>query len=116
MPSATGADAPKQALPRRQRQASLAPQLRDSGPAPIEEGPDGLDGPNPDGSRALVESLQYGLDLAEATPASPDESWPRGGNAWPSDPWQPTDAWPSGSWQAPGDPDHTAPAEDAEGQ
>jgi hypothetical protein len=116
MPAPTSADATKQALPRRQRQANLAPQLRDSGPAPIEDGPDGSDGPNPDGSRALVESLQYGLDLARSTPASPDDSWPGGGNSWPGDPWQPADGWPSGNWPAPGGPDHTAPAEDAEGQ
>ena len=111
----TTADAARQALPRRQRQASLAPQLRESGPASIEEPHDGADGPSPDGSRALVESLQYGLDRARATPAGQDDSWPAGGEAWPSDPWQATDSWPAGSW-APPRPDVTATAEDAEGQ
>ncbi len=100
----------------RQRQASLAPQLRDSGPAPIEDLQDGSDGPSPDSSRALVESLQYGLDRARATPADTEESWPDGGQAWPSDPWQSTDSWPAGTWPEPPRPDFTASAEDTEGQ
>ena len=102
-------------LPRRQRQASLAPQLRDSGPAPIEELQDASDGPNPDGTRALVESLQYGFDRARATPAEEEDPWPHGGQSWPSDPWQSTDSWSAGSWPAPPRPDATGPAEDAEG-
>jgi hypothetical protein len=35
---------------------------------------DGFDSPSPAGSRALVESLQFALDRAAATPT--DESWP----------------------------------------
>jgi signal transduction histidine kinase len=76
-------------LPRRQRQASLAPQLRDGDPAAVEDGlPDDSDGLNPASNRALVESLQHGLDLARSTPATPDDSWPA------NDPW-PQDSWPS---------------------
>ena len=108
--------AARQALPRRQKQASLAPQLRDSGPAPIEDVHDGFDGPSPDSSRALVESLQYGLDMARSAPPDADEPWPDGSQAWPDNPWQSTDAWPTGNWSASAGPDHTASAEDAEGQ
>jgi hypothetical protein len=107
--------APNQPLPRRQRQASLVPQLRDSGPAPIEELQDGSDGPSPDGSRALVQSLQYGLDLARATP-DPEQEWPDTEQSWPTDPWQPTQSWPSGDWPHQSRPDSAASAEDSEGQ
>jgi signal transduction histidine kinase len=102
-------------LPRRQRQASLAPQLRDSGPTPIEELQDAADGPNPDGTRALVESLQSGFDRARATSPEDEEPWPSGRQPWPSDPWQSTDSWPAGSWPDPPKPDATGPAEDAGG-
>jgi signal transduction histidine kinase len=74
------------ALPRRQRQASLAPQLRNERPAADEGMPDGSDGLNPAASRALVESLQHGLDLARATPPAAEDPWPPSGS-WPQDPW-----------------------------
>src|SRR5580700_8895553 len=63
-------------LPRRQRQASLAPQLKNDAADSVSErqGDDGFDSPSPAGSRALVESLQFALDRAAATPT--DESWP----------------------------------------
>jgi signal transduction histidine kinase len=112
-PAESGSD--RVPLPRRQRQASLAPQLRDSGPAPIEELQDASDGPNPDGTRALVESLQYGFDRARTTPAEDEEPWPSGAQSWPSDPWQSTDSWSAGSWPDPPRPDATGPAEDAGG-
>ncbi|HXW45372.1 MAG TPA: nitrate- and nitrite sensing domain-containing protein [Streptosporangiaceae bacterium] len=80
-------------LPRRERQASLAPQLKTDGPAvPEEADANGAAGPSPAGSRALVESLQYALDRARATPTPPDDPWPA------ADPWAPADSWPSGPW------------------
>jgi signal transduction histidine kinase len=74
-------------LPRRVRQASLAPQLRTEMPAMAEDtgatagedeggGADSVDGPNPADTRALVQSLQFGLELARATDAPADDSWP----------------------------------------
>jgi signal transduction histidine kinase len=59
-------------LPRRRRQESLAPQLKIDRSAPEEDEPD--DGPSPAGTRALVESLQSGLDRARMTLA--EDSWP----------------------------------------
>jgi signal transduction histidine kinase len=99
-------------LPRRERQASLAPQLKKE-PAAVEEDPQADDGPSPASSRALVESLQQGLDLARA---APDDPWPAGDQPWASDPWAATESWPSGQWQTPARPDRAATAEDAEGQ
>jgi hypothetical protein len=101
-------------LPRRERQASLAPQLKKE-PAAAEEDlqADDFGGPSPASSRALVESLQQGLDLARATPEDP---WPGGDQPWASDPWAATESWPSGQWQAPAGQDRSATAEDAEGQ
>ncbi len=101
-------------LPRRERQASLAPQLRKEPAAADDDSQaDGFDGPSPASSRALVESLQQGLDLARATP---DDPWPGGDQPWASDPWAATESWPSGQWQAPTRQDRAATAEDAEGQ
>jgi hypothetical protein len=74
------------ALPRRQRQASLAPQLRNDGPAAEDVMSDESDGLNPAASRAMVESLQQGLDLARATPPAAEDPWPPSGT-WPQDPW-----------------------------
>jgi signal transduction histidine kinase len=73
------------ALPRRQRQASLAPQLRNDGPAADDGMSDEPEGLNPATNRAMVESLQQGLDLARATPPAEDP-WPPSGT-WPQDPW-----------------------------
>ncbi len=101
----TGAatDANKPWLPRRVRQASLAPQLKTEVPAVPEDarvtagGADdanGLapEGPDPADTRALVQSLQFGLELARTTDAPADESWPPpAGESWPpqaSEPWQ----------------------------
>ena len=101
-------------LPRRERQASLAPQLKtDATTAADDPQSDGLDGPSPAGSRALVESLQLGLDRARATSADP---WPGGDQPWAGDAWPSTESWPSGQWQAPTRQDRPATAEDAEGQ
>ncbi|NUR24879.1 MAG: hypothetical protein HOV83_03365, partial [Catenulispora sp.] len=78
-------------LPLRQRQASLAPQLRETPPAPVREaartaaGPDIADRPRPpEQRRSMLSSLQAGtnrgrLDAttgpepAGETPAEPDE-------------------------------------------
>jgi signal transduction histidine kinase len=77
--SATGSVLPP-GLPRRRRQASLAPQLRDDGRREVErEEAEASDGPSPNGSRALAESLQQGLERAQA---ADDES---GNGSWPSD-------------------------------
>jgi signal transduction histidine kinase len=104
-------------LPRRERQASLAPQLKTDTTAAVDDSQsDGFDGPSPAGSRALVESLQLGLDLARATPANPAEPWPGGDQPWAGDAWPSTESWPSGQWQAPIRQDRPATAEDAEGQ
>jgi hypothetical protein len=82
-PTASGGNS---MLPRRQRQASLAPQLRTDRPA-VEDGmSDDSDGLNPATSRALAESLQHGLDLARAAPPAPDDPWPASGS-WPQDAW-----------------------------
>jgi signal transduction histidine kinase len=83
---------PRPWLPRRERQASLVPQLRTVGPAqPDETDGNGSEGPSPAGSRALAESLQYALDRADATAVGPDEPWPAAPPPWPA-----ADRWPSG--------------------
>ena len=95
------ADSGKPWLPRRVRQASLAPQLKTevravAGDAQVTEGEDdngnGMapEGPSPADTRALVQSVQFGLELARTTDAPADESWPSpAGNpdlaAWPED-------------------------------
>jgi hypothetical protein len=64
-------------LPRRQRQASIAPQLRDTAPATAAEAATepALD-PNPASSRALVESLQYGWRRGRTDAEEADDAWP----------------------------------------
>jgi signal transduction histidine kinase len=98
--TATGPNKP--GLPRRVRQASLAPQLRTEASAFAEdsrviagvaEDANGMtpEGPEPADTRALVQSLQFGLELARAADAPADESWPQGaGESWSppaSEPW-----------------------------
>jgi hypothetical protein len=80
-------------LPRRVKQASLAPQLRDNPPrrrpsaGPAAAGADGADGPTPDELRKTMTALQRGLQAgrwepdsgpgepaAEPAPGGPDES------------------------------------------
>jgi hypothetical protein len=118
--AAAATDSDKPWLPRRVRQASLAPQLKTDVLAVSEdargttagaEDADGLgpEGPNPADTRALVQSLQFGLDLARTTDAPTDESWP------------PTDESPlpraSEPWPSPaGSPDLAAGPEDNGGQ
>jgi hypothetical protein len=98
--SATGS-VPPPGLPRRRRQASLAPQLRDNGRSEPDREAEASDGPSPGGSRALAESLQLGLDRARAADDEP------GNGSWPSDA-----AWPSdGSW-----PELVGPLEEPEAQ
>jgi signal transduction histidine kinase len=75
-------------LPRRQRQASLAPQLKtDAAVTGDGAQADATDGPSPAGTRALVESLQYGLDRARTAPPAEDP--------WPSDSWPTGDSGPA---------------------
>jgi signal transduction histidine kinase len=83
-------------LPRRVRQASLAPQLRTDAPLVSEETPVNSAGPNdgngaagggpsPADTRALVQSLQFGLELARNTDSPGDDAWPSPGEEpWPS--------------------------------
>ena len=66
------------ALPRRHRQASLAPQLRTDNPAAAGLS-DSQENLSPAGSRALVESFQYGLDRAATTSMPADDPWPAEG-------------------------------------
>jgi hypothetical protein len=64
-------------LPRRVRQASLAPQLRDeeaATPASDEAPPEPADGRSPDESRALVDALQFGWRRG-LTDAALDDVW-----------------------------------------
>jgi signal transduction histidine kinase len=61
-------------LPKRRRQQSLAPQLKIDRPAQEEAEPTDADGPSPDDTRALVESVHIGLNRARMTPA--EDSWP----------------------------------------
>ena len=115
-PEDTAAQSIRPWLPRRQRQASLAPELREDTRAGVQDSAaDASDGPSPAGSRALVESLQYGLDLARVTPTGSDDPWPTdpwsSGDAWPS-----PDSWRSESWPPPGRSGPAAAPEDAEGQ
>jgi hypothetical protein len=86
-------------LPRRVRQASLAPQLKTDIPAAEAQqpngsqdaGPDVGDGPDPADTRALVQSLQVGLERARTTAAPEDQTWasPAGNPElapWPEEP------------------------------
>jgi signal transduction histidine kinase len=113
---AAATDSNKPWLPRRVRQASLAPQLKTDVPAVADDArmnagesdATGLasGGPDPAETRALVESLQVGLELARTTDAPPNESWPPPvGESWP----QPA----SKTWPTPaGNPDLAAWPED----
>jgi hypothetical protein len=123
----TGSD-PKPWLPRRVRQASLAPQLKTDAPLRPEDiqpempgAEDGLDeagaGPNPDDTRALVQSLQFGLERARTADSPGDDTWiSPPGESWPSagESWSPpgSEVWPSPA----GNPDLAAGPEDDEGQ
>jgi len=90
----TNGSMPPPALPRRQRQASLAPQLRDDGPGTADhEDADASESLSPDSSRALAESLQRALDGARAADGSAIGSWP------PDATWRAT-SWPAGDRQA----------------
>ncbi len=120
-----GADSDKPWLPRRVRQASLAPQLKTDGPLVPEStpasgsGPADVDepageGPDPADTRALVQSLQFGLELARTADAQQDDSW-----STPADTLRPSTADESSSppdgasWPSPaGDPDLAAWPED----
>jgi signal transduction histidine kinase len=113
-------DSTKPWLPRRVRQASLAPQLKTDIPAVAKDArmtgdetdATGLapEGPNPAETRALVESLQFGLELARATDAPPDEPWPPPvGESW-SPP--ASETWPTPA----GNPDLAGWPEDNGGQ
>ncbi|HTX85058.1 MAG TPA: nitrate- and nitrite sensing domain-containing protein [Streptosporangiaceae bacterium] len=109
--SATGS-VPPPGLPRRRRQASLAPQLRDDGRSAADR--EASDGPSPDGSRALAESLQHALDRARsADDESEDGSWPSDG-AWPSDGSSPEQSWPAEGWQPAEPPELVGPLEEPE--
>jgi signal transduction histidine kinase len=116
-------------LPRRVRQASLAPQLKTDAPLLPEstlasEGdsdggsePIGA-GPSPADTRALVQSLQFGLELAKKSEGPEEESWSTPADkSWPSSPgesWAPP---PSESWPSPaGNPDLAGWPEDDGGQ
>jgi signal transduction histidine kinase len=119
MGAAAGSNKP--GLPRRVRQASLAPQLRTEVPTIAEdaqviageaEDANGTapEGPNPADTQALVQSLQFGLELARATDEPADESWPPPA----SESWS-TSA--SGPWPSPaGNPDLANRPEDNGGQ
>ncbi|HSR83490.1 MAG TPA: ATP-binding protein, partial [Streptosporangiaceae bacterium] len=71
------------ALPRRDRQASLAPQLRNDNQPAADGQSDSQENLSPADSRALVESVQYGLDLAATTSMPADDPWPAGGTTEP---------------------------------
>ncbi len=95
-----GRDQTRPWLPRRVRQASLAPQLKTDIPAAAEAhqqngsedaSPDVGDGPDPADTRALVQSLQVGLERARTTTAPDDDPWasPAGNPElapWPEEP------------------------------
>jgi signal transduction histidine kinase len=108
----SGADSEKPWLPRRVRQASLAPQLKTDGPlipestqanaSQPEEDPEPVGhGPNPADTRALVQSLQFGLDRARTSETPEGDSWSTPAEtSWPPTPgesWSPpgSESWPS---------------------
>jgi hypothetical protein len=124
-----GPDSDKPWLPRRVRQASLAPQLKTDAPLvpestqepasePEDNGEPGDHGPDPADTRALVQSLQFGLDLAKKSDASGEDSWSTPADkSWPSTPdesWSPpaSESWPSPA----GNPDLAGRPEDDGGQ
>jgi len=63
-------------LPRRHRQASLAPQLASDYQAAADSYSDGQENLSPAGTRSLVESLEYGFDRAAITPVPAADSGP----------------------------------------
>jgi signal transduction histidine kinase len=63
-------------LPRRHRQASLAPQLTNDYQAAADGYSDSQENLSPAGTRALVESLQHGFDRATTTSMPDDHSGP----------------------------------------
>jgi signal transduction histidine kinase len=67
------------ALPRRHRQASLAPQLTNDDQASDDGYADSQHDVSPAGTRALVESLQYGFDRARTAAMPADDSGPAQG-------------------------------------
>jgi hypothetical protein len=111
-----GADSSKP-LPRRVRQASLAPQLKTDAPLVSESTqagagePDGgndpvSQGPNPADTRALVQSLQFGLELAKESDGPGEDSWSTPADkSWPSA--------PSESWSPPTDESWAPPADES---
>jgi signal transduction histidine kinase len=64
----------RQGLPRRVRQASIAPQLKSSVLTPAGETPDATEGPSPVESRALAESLQRGWLRARTEAREQDDT------------------------------------------
>ena len=77
-PTAAAPSAAESRLPRRVRQASLAPQLKDgAGPATGESQP-AANGRTPAESRSFVEALQQGWTLARSEPDPPDGPGPAG--------------------------------------
>ncbi len=121
----SGADSDKPWLPRRVRQASLAPQLKTDAPRipesaqvgasqPESDGEPVGEGPNPADTRALVQSLQFGLERARTSEAPEEDSWATSPDrSWPP---MPGESWPppaSEPWQSPaGNPDLAARTED----
>jgi signal transduction histidine kinase len=68
----TTADAPQTDLPRRIRQASLAPQLRNSGmPAASPDEPAAADDPSPEAARSTMTALQRGWERGRSSPGVP---------------------------------------------
>lgn len=107
--TAAATDSPRPWLPRRVRQASLAPQLKAEAPAEDiqatasvgeDTGAGGGDGPNPADTQALVQSLQSAMERAARAPDEPaDELWPAPTDgSWPSPAGKPDMAdWPEDS-------------------
>ena len=103
-------------LPRRLRQASLAPQLRDDGrDLAGSEQAEASDGVSPGGSRALAESLQQAFDRARAAEESADDSSPPEDGWLPDSSW-PAQSWPAGDWQAAEPPEAVSLPEEPEVQ
>jgi signal transduction histidine kinase len=107
---------PPPRLPRRRRQASLAPQLRDGDRSAADaEQTDPSDGLSPSGSRALAESLQHAFDRARAAEVYADHTSPSDG-AWPSDASWPVQSWPAAGWQTVEAPEAAGLPEEPEAQ
>jgi signal transduction histidine kinase len=125
-----GADSDKPWLPRRVRQASLAPQLKTDAPMmpegtqvsanePGDNNEPVGQGPSPADTRALVQSLQFGLELAKSADAPGEEAWSTPADkSWPPAPGESWSPPPAGeSWPSPaGNPDLAAWPEDDGGQ